>query len=56
LRRVLFDHNVPGPLERYFQAHEVKLADALGWAKLDNGALLTAGEQAGFDVLHDVTD
>ena len=48
---MLFDHNVPSPLERYFRAHEVGLADALGWAKLKNGELLTAAEQAGFDVL-----
>lgn len=51
MKRVLFDHNVPGPLEHYFGAHEVKLADALGWAKLKNGELLTTAEQAGFDVL-----
>ena len=51
MKRVLFDHNVPGPLESYFGAHEVRLADALGWAELKNGAPLTEGEQTGFDVL-----
>ncbi len=49
--KILFDHNVPGPLQRYFKGHEVKLADEMGWATLKNGALLEAAEKAGFDVL-----
>jgi hypothetical protein len=32
-------------------ACDVKLADNLGWARLNNGELLTKAEGAGFDVL-----
>jgi hypothetical protein len=49
--KVLLDQNVPRPLARYLVAHEVKRAAELGWAELKNGALLTAAETAGFDVL-----
>ncbi len=49
--KVLFDQNVPEPLARRIQSHHVKLADEMGWAHLKNGDLLTAAEQAGFDVL-----
>jgi hypothetical protein len=31
--------------------HDVKTADEMGWAKLRNGLLLNAAEEAGFDVL-----
>ncbi len=48
--RLLFDHNVPAPLRRYL-AHEVVLADEMGWGALTNGLLLAAAEQQGFDVL-----
>jgi hypothetical protein len=51
LKRVLFDHNVPGPLERFFRNYDVHLADEMGWAKLKNGQLLDAAEASGFDVL-----
>lgn len=49
--KVLFDHNVPAPLERFLPGHEVTLADQRGWAKLKHGELLDAAEDAGFDVL-----
>ena len=45
------DQNVPRPLVRFLAAHEVKRAAELGWAELRNGALLSAAEIAGFDVL-----
>ena len=48
---MLFDHNVPGPLERFLRTYDLKLADQLGWAKLKNGTLLSEAEKAGFDVL-----
>jgi len=49
--KVLLDQNVPRPLVRFLAAHEVKRAAELGWAELRNGALLSAAEIAGFDVL-----
>ncbi|MGH9438826.1 MAG: hypothetical protein ACRD22_13265 [Terriglobia bacterium] len=49
--KILFDQNVPRPLQRFLAAHETKRAAELGWAELKNGALLTAAENAGFDVL-----
>ncbi len=51
MKRVLFDHNVPGHLERFFSAYEVRLVDEMGWAKLKNGQLLDAAEAFAFDVL-----
>jgi hypothetical protein len=49
--RILFDANTPVPLARFLQGHEVVRADELGWQGLENGALLDAAEQAGFDLL-----
>lgn len=49
--KILFDHNVPAPLERFLRKHEVAFADRMGWATLKNGELLDAAEKAGFDVL-----
>ncbi len=49
--KILFDANTPAPLARFLQGHEVVRADQLGWQGLENGALLDAAEQAGFDVL-----
>ena len=49
--KILFDHNVPRPLARQLGTHDVKTADEMGWAKLGNGLLLNAAEEAGFDVL-----
>ena len=49
--KVLFDANTPVPLARSLRGHEVTCAEELGWQGLENGALLDAAEQAGFDVL-----
>ena len=49
--RILFDANTPAPLARSLRRHEVTRADELGWQGLENGALLDAAEQAGFDML-----
>jgi hypothetical protein len=49
--KILLDQNVPRPLARLLSGHDVKRAAELGWAELKNGMLLTAGENAGFDVL-----
>ena len=45
------DANTPAPLARFLRGHEVVRADELGWQRLENGALLGAAEQAGFDLL-----
>ena len=49
--KVLFDANTPAPLARFLPGHQVTRADELGWQGLENGALLDAAEQAGFDML-----
>ena len=49
--RILFDHSVPAPLIQFLRHHDVVLAKTQGWERLVNGKLLTAAEQAGFDVL-----
>lgn len=48
---VLFDHGTPAPLLPFIKSHTVKVAKAQGWDRLTNGALLTAAENAGFEVL-----
>jgi len=48
--RVLFDQGTPAPLRRVLSKHQVKTAFECGWEKLENGALLTAAEGAGFEV------
>ncbi len=40
-----------GPLAHFLRGHEVVRSDELGWQGLDNGALLDAAENAGFDLL-----
>ena len=49
--KVLPDHNVARPLARSLAGHDVGRAAELGWSELKNGALLSAAEDAGFDVL-----
>ena len=49
--KVLFDANTPSPLARFLRRHQVTRVDELGWQGLENGALLDAAEQAGFDML-----
>ncbi len=49
--RVLFDQAVPVPIRPHLVGHEVRTAAEKGWDTLKNGELLTAAEQAGFDVL-----
>jgi hypothetical protein len=48
--KVLLDEDVPRPLSRALQAHEVKTVPGLGWASIKNGALLKLIEAGGFDV------
>jgi len=48
--RILLDHSAPSPIRHHLQGHEVIETVALGWERLDNGALLAAAEAAGFEV------
>jgi hypothetical protein len=48
---ILFDHGTPRGLARVFPNHTVVTAQARGWDRLNNGALLTAAEEAGVDLL-----
>jgi hypothetical protein len=48
---VLFDANTPAALARSLRGHQVTRAGQLGWHRLENGALLDAAEQAGYEVL-----
>jgi hypothetical protein len=49
--RVLLDENLPHRLRLLIPGHDVRTVGYEGWNSLSNGALLTAGEAAGFDVL-----
>lgn len=48
---VLLDNNAPRGLIRALIGHTVTEARQRGWAELKNGELLTAAEEAGFEVL-----
>jgi hypothetical protein len=48
---ILFDHGTPVGLARALSLHTVVTAQARGWDRLTNGALLNAAEDAGFDLL-----
>jgi hypothetical protein len=49
--KILLDANTPAPLAHFLRGHEVVRADELGWQGLENGLLLDAAENAGFDLL-----
>jgi hypothetical protein len=49
--KILFDANTPAPLAASLRRHQVARTDELGWQGLENGELLDAAEDAGFDVL-----
>ena len=48
---VLFDHGTPKGLARALVGHTVHTAQSRGWGALSNGELLSAAEEAGFDLL-----
>lgn len=48
--RILLDQGTPAPLRDRLRDHVVSTAFEMGWAELDNGALLKAAEQS-FDIL-----
>ncbi len=48
--KVLLDENLPHRLRHTLGGHEAFTVSYLNWAGLKNGELLTAAEQAGFEV------
>ena len=48
---VLFDDVTPKGLARTLVGHTVHTAQSRGWGTLSNGELLSAAEDAGFDLL-----
>ena len=51
MKRVLLDHCVPRQFGKLLAGHSVSTAAREGWAGLENGELLSAAEDAGFEVL-----
>jgi len=51
LRRVLLDENLPHRLRLLLPSHTVITVAFQGWVGVSNGDLITAAEQAGFDVM-----
>ena len=49
--KILFDQGTPKPLWNYLAAHSVDTASERGWSDLDNGDLLEAAEDEGYDLL-----
>lgn len=49
--KVLFDQGTPVPLRRHLLSHDVTTVYELAWSTLQNGALISQAEAAGFDVL-----
>jgi hypothetical protein len=48
---VVFDHGTPKGLARTLVGHTDRTAKSRGWDTLSNRALLTAAEEAGFELL-----
>lgn len=50
--KLLLDESVPKPLARSFpDAFEVRTAQQMGWASVENGELLRCARDQGFDAL-----
>jgi len=50
--RIVFDKNVPVGVRRFLSEHDVRTFEQTGWQpQLENGALLTEAEAAGFDLM-----
>ena len=47
---IIFDQATPVPIRPYLEQHTVRTAAQQGWDKLSNGDLLTAAEEAGFEI------
>ncbi len=48
---ILFDQATPLPIRAYLLGHSVRTAAQQGWDRLKNGNLLSAAEDAGFELL-----
>jgi hypothetical protein len=48
---ILFDQGTPRGIARVLVGHTVREASTQGWDSLTNGELLSAAEDAGFDLL-----
>ena len=49
--KILFDQGTPAPLRNFLSEHEVDTAYELGWSQLENGELLNAAENNGYELL-----
>jgi len=49
--RILIDNCVPRKFPRLIIGHDITFARQLGWQELENGDLLAAAEQAGFQAM-----
>ena len=49
--KVLFDHNVDRRLRNLLAGHDVRTAREMGWEQLENGVLLRAAADDGFEAL-----
>lgn len=49
--KILFDQGTPVPLRRHLPEYNVATAYEQGWSNLANGALLTAAERDGYELL-----
>ncbi len=47
---ILFDQATPVPIRPFLKGHTVRTAAQQGWDTLKNGDLLSAAEQAGFEL------
>lgn len=47
---ILFDQGTPVPLRTFLKGHVVQTAARRGWDELQNGELLRAAEEAGFEL------
>ncbi len=48
--KILLDECVPAQVRNAFTGHEVTTVQLQGWTGFKNGVLLTAAENAGFDI------
>jgi hypothetical protein len=48
---ILFDNGTPRGLARFLTGHTVEEARSHGWEELENGELIEAAEQSGFEVI-----
>ncbi|MCA9077715.1 MAG: DUF5615 family PIN-like protein [Planctomycetaceae bacterium] len=49
--KVLFDQGTPAPLRNHLDGHDVTTVYEAGWSQLENGDLLEAAENDGYDAL-----